>query len=243
MSRKKIKKKKKFQISSWVMIVLAILFTVLMVDLLFGISFDRTLYQVDHEISLEIPKFMSVSSKEEGKIKFRTYRSVAAISKDMKRICKDYQKISCSNIDYYQNEEKDYTITYKIRRGLLSNYLTIDYQKGKVTCNFSNQEENLSKNCKFTRTYYLDFIKQTSDSEKIYATLSEYQGSTETVEISSIWQEVLVVGYHYEFTFEQIGEKKANESNFSDIFQSYVIVDIQPTSLLGLEQKQEPICE
>ena len=242
--RKKKKRTQKKSLSGWemIMIPLGIVFIVLMYDMLFGISFSTTNYETVENIKLEIPKFMTVSSSKNGELKLNTYRSVAAISKDMKKIRKDSKKIICSGKDYYYKEENDVSISYQIRRGLLYNYLTIEYQKGEFICPL-DQEEESKKNCSFIRTYYVDLVKETQEEDKIYVTLSEYQGDTETVELPSIWQETLIVGQNYEFTLEQIGTKKSRTENISDIFKSYVITEIHPTELLGVEQKQESICK
>lgn len=246
-NKKRVKRKKKeeknlFSIGSIIMIPLGVVFIVLMYDMLFGISFSTTSYETLENTKLEIPKFMTVSSDSNGKLELKTYRSVAAISKDMKKIRKGNKKIVCSEKDYYYNNENDFSMSYQIRRGLLFNYLTIEYQKGEITCSL-DQEDTSTKHCSFIRTYYVDLVKPNQEEEKIYVTLSEYQGDTETIELPSLWRETLVVGKNYEFTFEQIGNKKASEEILSEIFKSYVVTNIVPTEFIGLEQKQEPICK
>lgn len=242
MTNKKKPKRKQIRVSEVVIYGLFFFFVILMYDMLFGISFSSTHYAVNEKNVLEIPSFLSVVSNKMGEIQFKTYRSMAAISKDMKKIRRNYQNISCRGSDYYYNQNENYTISYQIHRGVLFNYLTIQYQDGKFFCSANDSVNNPNSNCRFIKTYYVDFVKSIQESEKLYVTLSMYQGSTETIELPSIWRESLIVGRNYEFMFEQVGSKKSKTSNISDIFESYVLVDIQPTGFVGMEQKQEPIC-
>lgn len=245
-NKKNVKKRKKVEKNSssiwrFVMILLGTIVIVLMYDMLFGISFSTTNYQTPSKIELEIPKLMDVTKSDDKKIELKTVRSMAAISKDMKKIRKNYETISCEKEEFYYQENQDVSISYKIKRGLIFNYLTINYQKGKPVCR-TNEEETTS-NCRFTRTYVVDLVKPMNTEEKIYVTLSEYQNETETIELPSIWKDALLVGHTYEFTFEQLGAKTARDEKISSIFSSYVVVGIEETTLQGMGQKQEAICK
>ena len=244
-NKKKVKRKSKktvFRIPEWVFFLLIIFVAFLMYDMLFGISFSTTSYTTTSNISLEIPKFMDVVKHDDATLELKTVRSMAAVSKDMKKIRKNYEVISCEKEEYYYQENSNISISYQIKRGLLFNYLTIHYEKGKPTC-LENQKEEEVSNCRFTRTYMIDFIKPMDDLDKIYVTLSSYQGETETILLPSIWKENLVVNHSYEFTFSQIGTKVSHDEKIPSIFSSYVVVDVKETQLQGLEQKQDAICK
>ncbi len=242
MANKKKVKKKVFRIPEWLFFLLIVFVAFLMYDMLFGISLSTTDYKTGSNISLHIPKFMDVVKNDDGVVELKTVRSVAAISKDMKKIRKDYEVISCSNKELYYQETQDFTISYQIKRGLLFNCLTIHYEKGKSIC-LEDKKEVETPNCRFTRTYLIDFIKPMDDLDKIYVTLSDNQGETETIELPNIWKENLLIGHSYEFIFSQIGTKVAQDEEIASIFSSYVVVDIQETTLQGFEQKQEAICK
>jgi len=211
-----------------------------MYDMLFGISFSTTSYQTKENIRLEIPKFMDITMSDEGKVELKTIRSMAAISKDMKKIRKNYEIVSCGKDEFYYQKNHDFSISYKIRRGFLFNYLTIYYEEGKSIC--SKEEQGIS-NCHFTRTYDVDLVKPIENEEKIYVTLSGYQKKPETIELPNIWEDDLLVGHTYEFTFEQLGTKTSPDDNISSIFSSYVVVGIKETSLQEVEQRQEDMCK
>lgn len=240
----KKKKKEKFHIPNGIMLILIFFFIVLMYDMLFGISFSTTNYQASNNLSLELPKYMEVSKEEDRKIQFKTFRSMAALSKDMKKIRKKDQRISCSDKVYYYNEKRNYSIAYQISRGILFNYLTIEYQEGKISCKaFVEPEADSTSKCKFRRTYLVDLVKKNDSGETIYVTLSEYQKETQTVEIPNIWLDTLEMSKNYVFTFEQVGEKKTSSDSIIHIFENYVLSNIEPTTQTGIGQIQEPICK
>lgn len=240
----KKKQKKKIHIPNGIMFVLVFLFIILMYDMLFGISFSSTNYKTANNLLLEIPKYMEISKEDGQKLEFKTFRSMAALSKDMKKIRKKEQRISCLDQVYYYNEQKNYSMTYKISRGLLFNYLTIEYQEGKISCKaFVEPEANSTSNCKFRKTYLVDLVKKNESLETIYVTLSESGKETQTVEIPNIWLDTLEASKSYIFTFEQVGTKTAPSDAITDLFENYVVSNIELTTQTGIGQIQEPMCK
>ena len=219
MTKKKKVKKKVLRLPEWLFFLLVIFVSILMYDMLFGISLSTTSYKVQSGIQLEIPKFMDITKSDDEKLELKTVRSMAAISKDMKKIRKNYKVILCGKEELYYWENQDVSISYQIKRGLLFNYLTIKYQKGKPVCLEEEKGETVS-NCHFTRTYMVDLVKPMDTEEKIYVTLSQYQKETETIELPSIWNDSLLIGHTYEFTFEQLVTKIAKNDKISSIFSS-----------------------
>lgn len=245
----KKKNKMKKSISNGIFFILLCLFTILMVDMLFGISFPRENYVVDQKITLELPKYMSVSKREKEKIIFKTYRSVASISKDMKRIRKDYEKVSCPKRNYYYNSNQGYTITYQINRGLIWNYMNVWYYEGKKDCTTTKEPDIKPivtpsiENCRFTRTYYVDLVKPGSSKSKVYVTLSESNGVTETVLVPEAFVDTITPYAYYDFTFEQLGNKKAKKDTISDIFSSYVVIDVTLSTDTITSPRKDEMCK
>lgn len=246
----KKKKKMKKSVSNGIFFILLCLFTILMFDMLFGIPFSRENYVMNQKITLELPKYMSISKRENEKITFKTYRSVASISKDMRRIRKDYEKVSCPTRNYYYNSNGDYTITYQINRGLIWNYMNVWYYEGKKDCTEQNKESDIKpivtpslENCRFTRTYYVDLVKNGSSKSKIYVTLSDASGTTETVEIPEAWVDTITPYTYYDFVFEQLGTKRAKNDTISDIFSSYVVVDVTLSTDTITSPRKDEMCK
>lgn len=212
---------------------------ILLFDLIWGISFPRKKIQIDF-LNMDVPRFLWIEKKTANQVEFDTFRSMAALRKDMNKIIKNYEVVACTKKDIYYNEKEDYTIeSYRIKRGLIWNSLIIDYQKGKPICNEDKEQNNA---CSFIRTYTVNLISNHPESNKIYVTLSQNQKETTTVIMPSIWKNGLEVNKTYEFTFQQVGDKKGNDSSIKEIFESYVLTDAEETSKTGLEQIQEEPC-
>ncbi len=240
MAKKKLKWKKNslfLEIGRTFLLFVVIL---LLFDIVWGVSFPSEKKTVG-SVTLEVPKFLWVHKEEEGMVQFQTFRSMAALRKDFKKIIKDYEVISCIKDDFYYNEEENVTIlSYEVKRGLLWNSLVIHSQKGKAIC---EEEKETVSPCTFTRTYTVSLISEHPDSQKIYVTLSTFQGETETVTLSSLWKNLLTVNQTYEFQFQKVDGNKVKDDSIQGIFQSYTLKEVKPTDKVGLEQLQEAICE
>lgn len=240
MTKQKRKLKKKLQIVEIFRTFLIILAVVLLFDLLWGISFSSEKKQID-SLRLEVPRFLWIEKQESGHVKLSTFRSVSALRKDMNKIIKDYKVVKCTKEDIYYNEEENYTMeAYQIKRGLLWNSLIVDYQKGEPICSEDKQQSNT---CTFIRTYKVNQISDHPESNKIYVTLSQNQEETATILLPSVWKNGLEVNKTYEFTFQQVGDKKGKDSSIKEIFESYVLTDVEEINKSVLEQKQEKPCD
>ena len=104
---------------------------------------------------------------------------------------------------------------------------------------YYHQEKNYSS-CSFTRTYYVEMIRNTKD-EKSYVVLSE-NGNDEiaTVELDNQWINSLEVGLAYEITFKTY--QRYVDTDINSIFLENEIEGIKKTDKPVEEHIQEQTC-
>ena len=103
--------------------------------------------------------------------------------------------------------------------------------------NFSN-----SYDCTLIKTYNVDNINSSNDSNYLYITFKEYQvEGVYTIKLSKTISKDLEIGKNYEFTFNTY--KEYISSSPTEIFEKSELINIESSDKVGIEQKNEFNCK
>lgn len=115
--------------------------------------FGSSLYIVDKSLKLNLPKFsFDIRKEESGKVDFKTVRSKAVVTLEVKRILDKCEKYLCNNKYYYYDKDNSLTIVnFEVKQHLFFNSIEIQYRKGKLNNNECSKIDN-SKYLKYSIT-------------------------------------------------------------------------------------------
>lgn len=95
--------------------------------------------------------------------------------------------------------------------------------------------------CEFTRTYYVESIKKSKDSEYAYLTLSTNESEDiYTVKLKSSLVSSVEVGFFYEFTFKTY--QSYIDTDIEEVFHDAEVKEITKTNKVGVNQIQDHSC-
>lgn len=117
-----------------------------------------------------------------------------------------------------------------------------------LTIIFSSPNKNKGKDfsdgydCTLTKTYNVDNINSSNDSNYLYITFKEYQvEGVYTIKLSKTISKDLEIGKNYEFTFNTY--KEYISSTPTEIFEKSELINIESSDKVGIEQKNEFNCK
>lgn len=107
-----------------------------------------------------------------------------------------------------------------------------------------NKDKNFSNSydCTLIKTYNVDNINSSNDSNYLYITFKEYQvEGVYTIKLSKTISKDLEIGKNYEFTFNTY--KEYISSSPTEIFEKSELINIESSDKVGIEQKNEFNCK
>lgn len=105
-----------------------------------------------------------------------------------------------------------------------------------------NKDKSNSYDCTLIKTYNVDNINSSNDSNYLYITFKEYQvEGVYTIKLSKTISKDLEIGKNYEFTFNTY--KEYISSTPTEIFEKSELINIESSDKVGIEQKNEFNCK
>lgn len=175
----------------------------------------------------------------------------------------DLENVNNTIIEYFQTngvkEYENYTFNYvdeenkvvvvglldnseeeqeRFKKEIINSDL-IKFVKGEKLSNEVDNEENVTNEKAFIRTYNILNIAESNEDSYIYLTIRQFQEEeVQTVKVEKRLCPNIEVRKNYEFT---IKPKSKIEDNILSIFNNSEIISIKKTDKIGLEQIQEDI--
>lgn len=131
--------------------------------------------------------------------------------------------------------KKIYIIIVLLFSLLIVMLLFIRYRSNNIDNDIVNSE------CMVIRTYYIDSIGKSNDSNYLYITVHEFQvEGTYTLKLSKLISEKLEVGKSYEFTFSV--DNEYIDVDTDKLFNQGEVLDIEYTDKEGLDRVSKYYC-
>lgn len=103
------------------------------------------------------------------------------------------------------------------------------------------ENENKHTTCNFTRTYYVEMIKDMKDKDYVSVVLSEGDNNAmESIKMKKELAKELQVGSYYEFTFQTY--QSYLNIDMKEVFADNEVINIKKTDKEVAEQKQDTAC-
>lgn len=132
--------------------------------------------------------------------------------------------------------KKKYIIIVLLFSLLIVMLLFIRYRSNNIDNDIVNSE------CMVIRTYYIDSIGKSNDSNYLYITVHEFQvEGTYTLKLSKLISEKLEVGKSYEFTFSV--DNEYIDVDTDKLFNQGEVLDIEYTDKEGLDRVSKYYCD
>ena len=130
----------------------------------------------------------------------------------------------------------DYVPTNKTVPAKIEEYTLPQEVKTELEESMKQEEQNI------VRTYYIDSIGKSNDSNYLYITVHEFQvEGTFTLKLSRLISEKLEVGKSYEFTFK-VDNKNINVTT-DKLFNNGEVLNIEYTDKEGLDRISKSYCK